>query len=163
MTGRTLRGAMSAGILVVALLAGCGDDDASGDPAAQPAPANSQFTEGEFDEIPLFRGASPIQKPTTMDGTTTGSFTTDRGSPETAIRFYEENLPELGWSVVDPVVETSNGVWRGDWLRDGRRLQVITSDLSPNEGDATDTQIDLVLLATSGDEPVATVPRVTSG
>jgi hypothetical protein len=43
------------------------------------------------------------------------------------IQFYENTLPDTGWRLVDPVRETSDGVGRADWVRDGRRLQVVAS------------------------------------
>lgn len=53
--------------------------------------------------------------------------------------------------VVDPPTESSPGTWRGDWVRDRRRLQVVARDSSHDEGDATHTQLDLVLLDDAGD------------
>ena len=156
MKANTTRWRQAAAALLLMAVVSC-NDDSSDDLNAQPAPNQTVFTNGEFDEIPVFRGATLVHGPSTKEGTTTASFETEQGASETALRFYEENLPALGWSVADPVVETSRGVWRGDWIRDGRRLQVIASDLSPSSGDATHTQINLVLLADTGDVPVATV------
>ncbi len=128
-------------------LVGCGNDD----PAAVPTPDQSIFVEGDFDDVPVFRAATPVQPPSTKDGATTGTYETDTASADTVLQWYEQNLPALGWENVDAVVESSPGVWRGDWVRDGRRLQVVATALV---GDATRTQLNLVLLPDTGDIPV---------
>jgi hypothetical protein len=128
--------------------------------AEVPSPDQSVFVEGDFDQVPVFRAATPVQPVSTKDGTTTGSYETDTASAATVIDWYEQNLPPLGWKIVDPVVESNPGTWRGDWLRDGRRLQVVATSLS---GDATRTQLSLVLLADTGDIPVGAPVASSSG
>ena len=140
--------------LSVVLLVGCANDGPATDPNALPRPSETTFGQGDFDDIPIFRGATPIQGPSTQNGAVAASYETQAGSPETALRFYEDNLPELGWQVVDPVRETSEGVWRADWVRDGRRLQISALPLTVDDDPGIHTQFSLVLLADAGDIPV---------
>ena len=152
-SANTIASFAAAGLLTVASV-GCGDTE---DPAAQPAPDGTAFVEGDFSEIPIFRAATPLQEPSTDEGVTTASYATETASARRVIDYYAENLPALGWQVVDPPVRSATGVWRADWLKDRRRLQVIASPLEPSD-DATHTQIDLVLLNDAGEVHVGTVP-----
>lgn len=136
------------------LLVGCADDGNASDPNALPRPAESTFGEADFDDIPVFRGATPIQPASEEEGAVVASYETQAGSPEQALRFYEENLPDLGWQIADPVRETSEDVWRGDWVRDGRRLQISALPLTVDDDPVVHTQFSLVLLDDAGDIPV---------
>lgn len=71
-----------------------------------------------------------------------------------ATRRCHRHGPELGWQTVDPVRETSEGVWRADWVRDGRRLQISALPLTVDDDSGIHTQFSLVLLADAGDIPV---------
>ena len=139
MTGARRRGTV-AGFSILVVLTGCGDGDA-GD--AQPATAGTAFVEGAFDELPAFRGATPIQRPTEQDGVTAASFETVTARPDTVMAFYREQLERLGWTEIEPPSEVGRDVWQGDWTRSGRRLEVSTSPLPSDDG--TRTQIDLLL------------------
>lgn len=144
-------------------IAGCESDtadDSSGnqDQVAVPSPEVGEFTDGDFDNIPKFRGATPLQSPTKQNGAIAASYETITARPDAVLRFYEANLPELGWTVVDPIAEINPGSWHGEWVREGRRLQVSASPLSPGEGDATHTQFSLVLLGDAGGYPVTSAP-----
>jgi hypothetical protein len=136
-------------------LAGCGDDGdgaAVAPDGAQPAVEGSVFTDGDFDEVPVFRGATPVQEPTRQEGAVTGSYQLTTGTPEEALTFYAQQLPGLGWEEVQAPAESSPGVWRGDWIKEGRRLQVIASPATglPN----AKGQLNLVLLPSTADIPV---------
>jgi hypothetical protein len=122
--------------------ASCGDDDP---PDAQPATDGTAFVGGGFDDLPLFRAATQIQRPTEKDGVVAASYETETARPDQVIVFSRERLAELGWTEVAPPSEVGLDVWRGDWSKDGRLLEVSASPLSRNEGDATHTQFDLVL------------------
>lgn len=149
-TDRRLRRLTVACAAVAALAVGaCGDDDGNG---AVPAPNGTSFGQGDFDDVPVFRGATPLQDPTRQDGTVTGSYQLTTGTPEEALEFYADQLPGLGWRMVEEPTETSPGVWRGDWVREGRRLQVVAS---PGTGiPNAPGQLNLILLADTGDVPV---------
>ena len=101
---------LAAVVVPVTAVAGRGSDD----PEAVPAPNQSVFVEGDFDDVPVFRAAAPVQPPSTKDGTTTATYETDTARGDTVMAWYEQNLPTLGWENVDSVVQSSPGVWRGD-------------------------------------------------
>lgn len=146
------------GALGLALIGCTGDDsNVASEPDAIPSPAGTAFTTGGFDDVPVFRGATPIQGPSTEDGTVAATYETQTATAERALRFYEQNLPPLGWEEVDPVTESSPGVWRGDWVRDGRRLQVSALPFDMDEPTGR-VQFSLVLLPDEGDVPVSTDP-----
>lgn len=134
-------GAIGLSILIAST--GCGDDDGRD---AQPATAGTAFVDGAFDGLPMFRGATPIQRPTEVDGVVAGSFETITARPDTVMSFYRAQLAQAGWTEVEPPSEVGRDVWQGDWTKSGRLLEVSTSPL-PSD-DATRTQIDLVLHGT---------------
>lgn len=136
--------AACAAVLAPLVLIGCGDDDDGQD--AQPSPFDSTFVEGSFDDVPLYGGASPIGPVSeTEEGVRTGSFAVNTAAPRTIIQFYDQQLPGLGWASVVPVQETSDDTWRGSWLREGRRLQIVTSPLRPATEDPSDAQLNIIL------------------
>jgi hypothetical protein len=129
-------------------MSGCGGGRDHG-PAAQPATNGTAFTQGDFDEIPVFRGATPIQRPVTKNGSTAASYETKTAEPDRVLAFYQDQLPALGWDVVVPVAEQGQDVWQGSWVKGGRRLEVSASPMRRGEP-KPDTQFNLVLLSDAG-------------
>jgi hypothetical protein len=148
---RTMR-VMRALILTGLAFTAC-TDDGPGSPDALPVPDATSFGGGTFDDLPVFRGASTLQPQTETDGVVTASYETETARPETVLRFYEDQLPGRGWEVIEPPEATGAEAWRGDWMRDGRRLEVSAVALPTDSAtDVTRTQFSLILhpdLATS--------------
>lgn len=146
----------AASLLAIALAvvaSACGDDGPSS-PAALPAPERSVFTQGEFDDIPVFRAATPVQGPTEKDGVITTSYETETAAPHTVISFYDRELPAFGWQPIEPVHDSGRRVWRGEWVRDGRRLEVTASPFVPTD-DVTHTQFSVVVADDAAPIPAA--------
>lgn len=132
------RVAVGALTLAVTVLAGCGGDDAGTDPLAQPAPNDTTFAPGTFDEIPLVTGSDPVAPRSSGGAVTIQSFTVSGWTPERVIAFYAERLP--GWSPVDHVEEQPGALaperLHQAWVRGDERLEVSawntqeTTDLS---------------------------------
>jgi hypothetical protein len=139
-------------------LGACSDDGPSASEAL-PTPGPASFGEGAFDDVPVFRGASALQAPTVTDGVVAASYETDTARPETVLRFYAEELPGLGWEATNAPSPTGNQGWRGDWVRDGRRLEVSAVALpTENATDATRSQFSLILHPDLESAPAPTSP-----
>ncbi|MGD9996503.1 MAG: hypothetical protein AB7L17_08860 [Ilumatobacteraceae bacterium] len=131
-------------------ISGCGGDDSATGPDAQPATDGTAFTEGDFDNIPIFRGATEIQAPVEKEGNIAASYETKTADPDRVLAFYQDELPRLGWTVVVPVAEIGDNVWKGSWLKDDRRLEVSSSPMLGRDEPKPRTQFNLVLLDDAG-------------
>ncbi|MGE0879574.1 MAG: hypothetical protein AB7L13_12205 [Acidimicrobiia bacterium] len=160
-------------LLVPVLLVACGDD--SGDsgggsaspsgsvdtPAAEPAPDVSVFRTGLFAGIPVPRGATELSAPSQTNGAITATYGAAATSPARILDIYRRLLPADGWTSVVPVDETGKDIYRGDWMKDGRRLQVVSSP-APGVGDER-TQFSLLLLPTSAAPNVSAAESAGAG
>jgi hypothetical protein len=133
-------------------LTACGDD-AEGDADvvadeeqqdAQPTPGSAGFTEGDFDAIPIARGATEVSEKTERDGVVTQSFTVTATSPQEIMEYYSSQLPDLGWQEVEPVRETGTDSLAAAWVQGDDRLEI--SALLAQGVDDERTQFSLVLL-----------------
>ena len=166
-TTRTAARRLPALVAVAALtLAACGDD-AEGDTDtdidtdvvadeeqqdAQPTPGSAGFTEGDFDDIPIARGATEISEKTERDGAISQSFTATATSPEQIMEFYTSQLAELGWQEVEAVRETGTDSLAAAWVSGNDRLEI--SALLAQGVEDEQTQFSIVLLPdrTAGEE-----------
>lgn len=116
------------------VLTGCGDGDP---PEAQPAPGVTRFVEGAFEDIPLFPRTEPVGARHEKNDTTARTYKARNATAEQVLRFYDERLP--GWHQVGPVEKVGATAYRGEWMRDGRRLLVSAA---PAPGLAASDEID---------------------
>lgn len=143
-------------------LAACGDDaegDATTDVVAdeeqqdaQPTPGSAGFTEGDFDAIPIARGATEISEKTERDGAISQSFTATATSPQQIMDFYTSQLAQLGWQEVEAVRETGTDSLAAAWVQGNDRLEI--SALLAQGVEDEQTQFSIVLLPdrTAGEE-----------
>lgn len=120
----------------------------------QPSHKTARLEAGELAALPLPGGTAPFGAPSQRDGVVTQSFKVTALSPEDVLDFYAEALPAQGWAVATAPVARGTDVWRGEWARNGRLLQVTAS---PDVDDGTDagdgsptTQLNLQLRASPG-------------
>lgn len=126
-----------AAVAVVAA-AGCGGDDSSGS-EAQPVPGASVFQEGNFDELPRFRGAEAVNDPTVEDDVTTQSFEISTATSAEVMSFYERELDDAGWVAVEPPRQTGpGGARRAVWRRGDQQLIVSSTEFAAGD-DASGT------------------------
>jgi hypothetical protein len=140
---RSLR-LLAVALLVLAVTA-CG---ASGDEENEAQPERGGgFVQGEFDDIPRHPGSDQIQAATETDEVVTASYVVETAQPRTVLRFYDQTLPNEGWTTTEAPVEAGRDVWRGTWRRDGDRLEVSASPAEGLEDGnfANPTQYSLVL------------------
>lgn len=113
-------------LATVALLAGaCGGEEA--DPEALPRVDTSTFGSGAFDDIPLHPGSEVIQEPNETGDVVAATYVVSTAQPRTVAQFYRQALDDAGWDTVDPVTEDGRDVWRGEWRRDDRVLEVSSA------------------------------------
>ena len=125
--------------------AGAGDDGAAEDDGgALPTPGMTEFTAGEFDDIPLPRGADEASEKTERDGVISQSFFAQQTSPEQIMDFFSDSLDADGWTVVEPISSRGTDSLAGAWARDGRRLEI--SALLAQGVEDERTQFSVVLL-----------------
>ncbi len=118
-----------------------GDDDQS---AAVPAPGVTSFTDGDFDGIPIPRGATEATTRTERDGAVSQSFTATSTSPQQIMDFFTDQLPALGWETVEEVRSTGTDSLAAAWVRDDERVEV--SALLAQGIDDAESQFSVVLL-----------------
>lgn len=144
-----------AAVAVAALLplAACGDDDPGttadidgGDEQddAQPSPGGTAFTDAEFDDIPIPRGATEAGQQTERDGVVAQSFTVTETSPTQIMEIFVSTLAERGWDNVEPVRSTGTDSFAAAWVQGDDRLEI--SALLAQGVEDERTQFSLVLL-----------------
>lgn len=114
-------------------------DATSGDPGALPAPNVTAFTGGTFDDIPRHPLGDPINERDNQDGVTVQSFLVRDTAPRDVIDYYQDVLAEQ--EMVGSIEETGENAYRGEWMLDGRILQVSTR-LAPTGDQAQDRSSD---------------------
>ena len=144
-----------AAVATVALLplAACSDDspgstadvDGGGEQGdAQPAPGGTAFTDAEFDDIPIPRGATEVGEKTERDGAIAQSFTVTATSPQEIMDTFTNNLSGAGWENVEPVRSTGTDSYAAAWVQGDNRLEV--SALLAQGVEDERTQFSVVLL-----------------
>lgn len=142
MTHRSISALVLLGIVA---LGGC--SAAGGFTADQPAPGNVPRLEpGELTGLPKPGGAAPFGPPAETGTTVTQSFKVTGLAPGDVLGFYADALPAQGWVVSTPS-GGSGDVWRGQWARSGRILQVTAEPDVDDDATAPApmSQLDLAL------------------
>jgi hypothetical protein len=159
----TTRARRWAAVATVALLplASCGDDspgatadvDGGGEQDdAQPTPGGTAFTDAEFDDIPIPRGATEAGAKTERDGVVTQSFTVTETSPEQLMEVFATTLPERGWENVEPVRSTGTDSYAAAWVQGDDRLEISALLAQGVEGERSQFSVVLLPNRTPGEE-----------
>ena len=144
-------------------LSACGDDaegDADADVVAddeqqdaQPTPGSGTlFTDGDFDAIPVPRGATEQTDKTERDGAVSQSFTVSATSPEQIMEFFVVQLPEDGWENIEEVRSTGTDSYAAAWVQGQNRLEVSALLAQGVEDERTQFSIVLLPDRTAGEE-----------
>ena len=136
--------------LVVGVVAGCSD---GGDDEAVPAPGPAQFADGDLSEIPLPTGATAIGPRSEDEGVVSRSYGVENLPPNELAEQMDVDLLAAGWEELLAFEESGQQVFRGEYAKDERRLEVAISpgaglsDQGPQlEGEEVEgSQISLVL------------------
>ena len=159
----TSRARRLAAVATVALLslAACGDDspgatadvDGGGEQDdAQPTPGGTAFTDAQFDDIPIPRGATEAGDLTERDGAIAQSYTVTATSPEQIMDVFTDNLAVQGWEVVEEVRSTGTDSFAAAWVRGDDRLEVSALLAQGVEDERTQFSVVLLPNRTPGEE-----------
>lgn len=153
----------SAAAVAVASLAvaGCSDDsstdtgevatdDDQGD--ALPNPGSESFSEGDFDAIPIARGATEASERTEREGAISQSYTVSATSPTQIMEYYVESLPDFGWEAVEPVRETGTDSYAAAWVQGSDRLEISALLAQGVEDERTQFSVVLLPDRTAGED-----------
>lgn len=125
-------------LVVVFVLGACGDADS--EPEAQPAEEGVTFVRGDFGDIPVPPLAEEVGPRSEKDDVVAQSYRVRNSSRAELFDFYGERLG--GWQVEEaprPLGDAEEASWRGQWVRDDRRLVVTVSEAPTLEpADAAD-------------------------
>jgi hypothetical protein len=152
-------------------LAACGDDspgptadvDGGGEQEdAQPTPGGTAFTDAEFDEIPIPRGATEAGEQTERDGVVTQSYTVTETSPEQIMDEFVTTLAERGWENVESVRSTGTDSFAAAWVQGDDRLEISALLAQGVEDERTQFSVVLLPDRTPG-EVINDAPTTTGG
>lgn len=134
-------------LLVAGALLGAACGNTGGFATDQPTQGKfGRFEAGELDALPVPGGAAPFGGVTQRNRTVTQSFKVTGLAPADVLQFYTGALRDQGW-VASTAPSGDGDVWRGQWARNERLLQITAE---PDAGDGTDaptSQLDLELSA----------------
>ena len=155
-----LRRLVVGGAAAAVVLLGVTGCASSGDEeGTQPAPGVTSFQQGDFGDVPLPDRSDPVGTRSETDGVVTQTFAARDTTVDALIDFFDSQLPAAGWEPAE-AYETENGIYRGDFTKDGRRLEVVIDqvpDLPEDEtGGAQPVQFSLILNPDLEDNPVFT-------
>lgn len=147
-------------LLVVALVASaCGGGTTD---TAEPENPSRRAMSGDplFDDLPRPPGADLAGVVSRKEGVITGSYFVRGDTPGAVLDWYQGQLPASEWEVLALPHQVGDHAWRGSWVHDGRRLQVVAESRrgqpQGQEGALPETQLSLLLYE------AATVPAPTS-
>jgi hypothetical protein len=130
------------------LFVGC-TGGAPSPPADQPAASGGTFEAGAFADLPKPPSAAPFDDPVIQGSTIVQSFEVAGSSPAQILGFYENVLPQDGWTVSTAPAATGATDWTGNWMQGDVLLEVSASpsvgDGGPGAGGGITSQVDLVL------------------
>jgi hypothetical protein len=136
-------------LLAAVLMVGGACGASSGFADDQPSDQGSRLEAGELAGLPRPAAAAPFGAASQRDGAVTQSFKVTGLSPADVLQFYVGALPAQGWEGSTVPVEQGQGVWRGEWTRNDRILQITAEpdvDDGTGHGDGAPTsQLDLEL------------------
>ena len=131
-------------MMMAALTAACGSTASSG---TQPGPGVTTFGEGVFSDVPLPYGATPAGPRSQKNGVDERTYGVEAHAPADVVQRMTTELGDAGWTTDQDFQEGGQNVYRGQFLKDGRRLVVSVSpapDLG-NSGNNSGSQISLLL------------------
>ncbi|MFN2606571.1 MAG: hypothetical protein ABR511_01555 [Acidimicrobiales bacterium] len=105
-----------------ALLAACGS---GGSPQAQPAPGQTVFQGGDFDQLPRYPRSTSLNQPTQTAGVVAQTFSVPNATAQQIVQYYADHL--AGWTVTEAVHSTGTQAYRGAWTKGDRELLVSGS------------------------------------
>lgn len=147
--------ATAAGLALVAGigLGACSDNESG----TQPAPDVSTFQQGDFGDIPLPGSTEQIGERTETDGVVTASYSVDMRTGGQLAEWFDRELAERGWQTAVVPQETAEALWRADWVKDGRRLELSTASYGTADLEAGELlQFSLTLSPDTENSPVFT-------
>jgi len=118
--------------LLGALLIGACGSVATTKPA-QPAPGDSVFRAGDFDQLPRYPRSQDLNQDTAKNGVVAQTFSVANTTPQQVPQFYGDHL--AGWQVAEAARSIGPNAYRGAWvkgdplsvkIRRGTRPAVIT-------------------------------------
>ncbi|MBW3536824.1 MAG: hypothetical protein KY395_03520 [Actinobacteria bacterium] len=118
-------------------VAACGSDTGS---ETQPAPDVTTFTEGDFEELPLYPDSEPIGSRTETDGVVARSYKVRDVTVDMVIAFYDERLQAAGWQRAEPALR-ENTEHRADFVNDSYRLELSAQPIRAPEDPPTQLQV----------------------
>ena len=153
---------LAATFLLVAMVvaAACSTDE----PENQVAPDRDGFVEGDFRDVPIIPRAVALGDPIERDGVVTGNYKVQNIGPAEVLDQYTSLLDDDGWTLVEGPARMGDDIHRGDWIKDGRRLEVVAQPVTsvPEYPDVTasepfdefPTQLNLILYPDTTDVSV---------
>lgn len=135
---------LAAVVLVLLVAAGCGGDEQR--PSTQPAPDETTFQRGDFEDLPRYPRSEPLGERTEKDGAVARSFEATGATPEAVVEWYRDNLAR--WQLDQPPAPIGERTYRGRWSRDAFFLVVSATaapTLSNDDGSTVSTQYSLSL------------------
>jgi len=119
--------------------------------AADQPTAGRPLEAGELAGLPTPAATAPFGPPTQNGGAVTRSFKVTGLAPGDVLHFYDGALHDEGWAVSTVPAKGTDGLWRGQWVRNDRLLQVTAEpDVADGTGagnGAPTSQLDLLLCA----------------
>jgi hypothetical protein len=109
------------GVLFAA--ASCGSDD--GGETAPPLSGGPVYASGELSDVPLPAGASESQAPAEADGAIAAAYVVPELPPVEVVSRMGTLLADARWEELEPFTEAGERVFRGEFAREGRRLEVM--------------------------------------
>jgi predicted small secreted protein len=134
-------------LLVAGAFLGAACGNASGFATDQPTQGKfGRLEAGELDALPVPGGAEPFGAPSQRNRAVTQSFKVTGLAPADVLNYYTGALRDQGW-VASTSPTAVGDVWRGQWARNDRLLQVTAEPDADDGPSAPTSQLDLELSA----------------
>ncbi len=111
-------------VLLGALLVGACASGATTKPA-QPAPGDTVFRGGNFDQLPRYPRSQDLNQDTAKNGVVAQTFSVANTTPQQVLQFYGDHL--AGWQVAEAARSIGSNAYRGAWVKGDRELLVSAS------------------------------------
>lgn len=100
-------------------------------PPAQPQAGTETFGQGDFGDIPLIDGSEQVGPiDVQADEVMAATYTVNQRVAERAIAEMAELLAAAGWEQLIAPVERPEGAFRTEWAKEGRRVEVVATDVT---------------------------------
>lgn len=101
------------------------------EPPAQPQVGTETFGQGDFGDIPLIDGSEQIGPIDVQDDEVmAATYTINQMVAARAIDQMAELLDQAGWNQLVAPVERPEGAFRTEYAKDGRRVEVVATDVT---------------------------------